>query len=130
MELVEDARGAGKTSIAFRAGTINKELGLGNGNAQVCSVLKSQTFHDKARVKFLEDKTTGPPKGAGGNLVCHYEILGSEKSAEALEGDTAESLRQQLLKLTPAEFQELTRYYWMNKGFSKAEINVTLSMTV
>ncbi len=128
---VEVARGDGGQYIKFRAGDISKALkALGVGNAQVCNVLKGKQFHSQARVKLLKDKTTGPPSGMGGNVVCHYEILGQVATAEDLERDAPEPLRQQILGLTPAEFQELTRYYWMNKGFSKAEINVTLSMTV
>ena len=79
VDLVEAARAAGRTEISFRSGDVHKALGLKNAYPNVCNILKDKRrqFQRQARVTLLEDKTTGPPSGMGGNLTCHYEIIGA-----------------------------------------------------
>lgn len=81
VERVEEARRAGRTEIVFRAGNVSRALGVENAN--VSQVLKGRKFHAQAGVRYLEDKTTGPPSGAGGNLTCHFEILEPGSGAPA-----------------------------------------------
>ena len=83
VDLVEAARAAGRSEISFRSGDVHKALGLKNAYPNVCNILKDKRrqFQRQARVTLLEDKTTGPPSGMGGNLTCHYEIIGAASTA-------------------------------------------------
>ena len=83
VDLVDAARAAGRTEISFRSGDVHKALGLKNAYPNVCNILKDKRrqFQRQARVTLLEDKTTGPPSGMGGNLTCHYEIIGAASTA-------------------------------------------------
>ena len=85
VDLVEAARAAGRTEISFRSGDVHKALGLKNAYPNVCNILrdKRRQFQRQARVTLLEDKTSGPPSGMGGNLTCHYEIIGATSAAPA-----------------------------------------------
>ena len=73
--LVDEARRAGRTTIALRAGDVHDALGLVNAHPNVCQVLEGRKFHKQAGVERVR-QLAGPPSGRGANLVIEFRIVG------------------------------------------------------
>ena len=87
-EQVEEARNAGRAELSFRAGDVSRVLRVDSAN--VSQALKGKRFHAQAGVRLLDDKTTGPPGGAGGNLTCHFEVIGARAAPAAAAAASAQ----------------------------------------
>lgn len=70
---VETARQSRQARFSIRCGTIEKELGMSNRIAHVCTALKTPKFLDPNRLRLVE--TTGPPSGTSTTVVYTYEFL-------------------------------------------------------
>lgn len=71
---VEEARRAGETTIAFRAGDVHNALRLTGRQPNVCQVLKGKKFHAAAGVEFVR-YVYRTPSGQGANVKIEYRIL-------------------------------------------------------
>lgn len=72
---VAEARRAGQSTIAFRAGDVHQALGLVNAYPNVCQVLKGRKFHAQAGVEPLR-LLASPPSGQGASLEIEFRIVG------------------------------------------------------
>jgi hypothetical protein len=72
VKYVEPARLSRHGRFSIRCGTVEKELGMSNRTAQVCTALKSAKFLEPNHLRLVE--TTGPPSGMGRNTVYTYEF--------------------------------------------------------
>jgi hypothetical protein len=69
---VEPARLRHQGRFAVRCGTIEKELGMSNRIAHVCTALKSSKFLDPNGLRLVE--TSGPPSGTSTTVVYTFEF--------------------------------------------------------
>ena len=75
MNYVEPARRGRQGRFSVRCGTVQKELGMSNRIAQVCTALKTPKFLDPNGLCLVE--TSGPPSGTSTTVVYTYEFRDS-----------------------------------------------------
>ena len=85
VELADDARAAGETGITVRAGDVREALELDYGHAviDICQVLGTRKFQEKAGVELVARR--GP--GHGLNSVFEFRLVGGRallRTAEAV----------------------------------------------
>ena len=147
--LVENARRDGETRITICSGDVHKALGLSQAYANVGQSLEGGTFQRQAKVRLVDYR--GVPSHRGANACFTYEILPAtnrdirslitpqdvEQESVMVVGSSTgpepqdnlnKSLHENILQLTPSEFQELAREYLKAKGFDDAEIEITIRM--
>jgi hypothetical protein len=73
LHYVEPARQNRQAKFSVRCGTIEKELGMSNRTAQVCSALKTPKFLVPNGLRLVE--TSGPRSGTSTTVVYTYEFL-------------------------------------------------------
>ena len=76
---VEPARHRHQGRFAVRCGTVEKELGMSNRIAHVCTALKSSKFLDPNGLRLVE--TSGPPSGTSTTVVYTYEFQDQPSNA-------------------------------------------------
>jgi hypothetical protein len=76
---VEPARLNPKERFSVRCGTVEKELGMSNRIAQVCTALKGPKFLDPNGLRLVE--TSGPPSGTSTTVVYTYEFRDTASNA-------------------------------------------------
>jgi hypothetical protein len=81
MNYVEAARLGHQGRFSVRCGTVEKELGMSNRSAQVCTALKTSKFLDPNGLRLVE--TIGPPSGTSTTVVYTYEFRDSVPNAAA-----------------------------------------------
>jgi len=69
---VEPARLSRQGRFSVRCGTVEKELGMSNRIAHVCTALRTPKFLDPNGLLLVE--TSGPPSGTGNRVVYTYEF--------------------------------------------------------
>jgi len=69
---VEPARLGRQGRFSVRCGTVEKELGMSNRIAHVCTALKTPKFLDPNGLRLVE--TSGPPSGTSTTVVYTYEF--------------------------------------------------------
>lgn len=72
---VEPARLSRQGRFLVRCGTVEKELGMSNRIAHVCTALKSSKFLEPNGLRLVE--TSGPPSGTSTTVVYTYEFRDS-----------------------------------------------------
>jgi hypothetical protein len=72
---VEPARRSHQHRFSVRCGTVEKELGMSNRIAQVCTALKTPKFLDPNGLLLVD--TSGPPSGTSTTVVYTFEFRDS-----------------------------------------------------
>lgn len=73
LHYLEPARRRRQARFSVRCGTIEKELGMSNRIAHVCTALKTPKFLEPNGLRLVE--TSGPPSGTSTTVVYTYEFL-------------------------------------------------------
>src|SRR5215471_16311118 len=73
LRYVEPARRSRQARFSIRCGTIEKELGMSNRIAHVCTALKTPKFLEPNGLRLVEK--SGPPSGTSTTVVYTYEFL-------------------------------------------------------
>lgn len=73
LHYLEPARQRRQARFSVRCGTIEKELGMSNRIAHVCTALKTAKFLEPNGLRLVE--TSGPPSGTSTTVVYTYEFL-------------------------------------------------------
>ena len=73
LHYLEPARRRRQARFSVRCGTIEKELGMSNRIAHVCTALKTAKFLEPNGLRLVE--TSGPPSGTSTTVVYTYEFL-------------------------------------------------------
>lgn len=76
---VEPARLSHQGRFTVRCGTVEKELGMSNRIAHVCTALKTPKFLAPNGLRLVE--TSGPPSGTSTTVVYTYEFQDSAPAA-------------------------------------------------
>ena len=76
---VEPARLSHQGRFSVRCGTVEKELGMSNRIAHVCTALKGSKFLDPNGLRLVE--TSGPPSGTSTTVVYTYEFQDQPSNA-------------------------------------------------
>jgi hypothetical protein len=87
LHYVEPARRKQQARFSVRCGTIEKELGMSNRIAHVCTALKGPKFLDPNGLRLVE--TSGPPSGTSTTVVYTYEFVGTPNAASRSAASTA-----------------------------------------
>ncbi len=96
LRYVEPARGSRQGRFSVRCGTIEKELGISNRVAHVCTALKTPKFLEPNGLRLVE--TSGPPSGTSTTVVYTYEFL-QNAAAASLAAPMSASIFQKLLQM-------------------------------
>ena len=75
VKYVEPARLSRQVRFSVRCGTVEKELGMSNRIAHVCTALKGSKFLEPNGLRLVE--TSGPPSGTSTTVVYTYEFRDS-----------------------------------------------------
>jgi hypothetical protein len=75
IKYVEPARVSHQPRFSVRCGTVEKELGMSNRIAQVCTALKTPKFLDPNGLLLVD--TSGPPSGTSTTVVYTFEFRDS-----------------------------------------------------
>ena len=94
LKYVEPARRSRKPRFSIRCGTIEKELGMSNRIAHVCTALKTPKFLEPNGLRLVE--TSGPPSGTSTTVVYTYEFL---DPAAASAAPVSTSIFEKLLQM-------------------------------
>ena len=94
---VEAARRSGQARFSVRCGTVEKELGMSNRIAHVCTALKTPKFLGPNGLRLVE--TSGPPSGTSTTVVYTYEFLNDADSVDASAASGRRSIFQKLLQM-------------------------------
>lgn len=79
IKYVDPARLSQQHRFSVRCGTVEKELGMSNRIAQVCSALKTPKFLDPNGLRLVE--VSGPPSGTSTTVVYTFEFRDSAANA-------------------------------------------------
>ena len=94
LHYVELARRTQQPRFSVRCGTIEKELGMSNRIAHVCTALKTPKFLEPNGLRLVE--TSGPPSGTSTTVVYTYEFLGTSATPAPQAGT---SIFEKLLQM-------------------------------
>ena len=97
LRYVEPARRSRQGRFSVRCGTIEKELGISNRTAQVCSSLKASKFLEPNGLRLVE--ASGPPSGTSTTVVYTYEFLETGARATAPSAPVSPSIFEKLLQM-------------------------------
>jgi hypothetical protein len=97
LRYVEPARRSRQSRFSVRCGTIEKELGMSNRIAHVCTALKTPKFLEPNGLRLVE--TSGPPSGTSTTVVYTYEFLDAGTSAAAPAASPSASVLGKLLQM-------------------------------
>src|SRR5262249_29518382 len=94
LHYVEPARRSRQARFSVRCGTIEKELGMSNRIAHVCSALKTPKFLAPNGLRLVE--TSGPRSGTSTTVVYTYEFLDTSAASTT---PASTSVFQKLLQM-------------------------------
>lgn len=97
LRYLEPARQRREARFSVRCGTVEKELGMSNRIAHVCTALKSSKFTEPNGLKLVE--TSGPPSGTSTTVVYTYELVETSPRAMAVAAAANPSVFQKLLQM-------------------------------
>jgi hypothetical protein len=97
LQYVEPARQSRQARFSVRCGTIEKELGMSNRIAHVCTALKTPKFLEPNGLRLVE--TSGPPSGTSTTVVYTYEFLDASVRAEAPAIRTTSTIFGKLIQM-------------------------------
>jgi hypothetical protein len=97
LHYVEPARRGRQARFSVRCGTVEKELGMSNRIAHVCTSLKTPKFLDPNGLRLVE--TSGPPSGTSTTVVYTYEFLDIAVRAAAPAAPVRSSIFKKLLQM-------------------------------
>jgi hypothetical protein len=98
LHYVELARQRRQSRFSVRCGTIEKELGMSNRIAHVCTALKTSKFLEPNGLRLVE--TSGPPSGTSTTVVYTYEFVDTAVRAAAAPAPPKNaSIFQKLLQM-------------------------------
>jgi hypothetical protein len=97
LHYVEPARRTRQARFSVRCGTIEKELGMSNRIAHVCTALKTPKFLEPNGLRLVE--TSGPPSGTSTTVVYTYEFLDTVGRAAAPAVPQSSSIFEKLLQM-------------------------------
>ena len=86
LRYVESARRNRQARFEVRCGTVEKELGMSNRIAHVCTALKTPKFLEPNGLRLAE--TSGPPSGTSTTVIYTYEFLDSAVVAAVPAGSS------------------------------------------
>ncbi len=72
------ARQMKQARFSVRCGTVEKELGMSNRIAHVCTALRTPKFLDPNGLRLVD--VSGPPSGTSTTVVYTYEFVDAERS--------------------------------------------------
>jgi len=91
---VEPARRNRQTQFSVRCGTIEKELGMSNRTAHICTALKTSKFLEPNGLRLVE--ASGPKSGTSTTVVYTYAFLDTAAPAAA---PVSTSIFEKLLRM-------------------------------
>jgi hypothetical protein len=97
LRYVEPARRNRQARFLVRCGTVEKELGMSNRIAHVCTALKTPKFLEPNGLRLVE--TSGPPSGTSTTVVYTYEFLDTAPHAAAPAAPGGPSIFEKLLRM-------------------------------
>ena len=97
LRYVESARRNRQARFEVRCGTVEKELGMSNRIAHVCTALKTSKFLEPNGLRLV--KTTGPPSGTSTTVVYTFEFLDPVIVAAAPAAPAGSSIFEKLLRI-------------------------------
>jgi hypothetical protein len=97
LRYVEPARRSRQARFSVRCGTIEKELGMSNRIAHVCTALKTPKFLEPNGLRLVE--TSGPPSGTSTTVVYTYEFLDNPVGAASPVAPGNSSIFEKLLQM-------------------------------
>ena len=97
MKYVEPARRNQQTRFSVRCGTVEKELGMSNRIAHVCTALNGPKFLEPNGLRLVE--TSGPPSGTSTTVVYTYEFQDAEPNTPVSKTPGAASIYAKLVQM-------------------------------
>jgi hypothetical protein len=97
MKYVEPARLSHKAQFSVRCGTVEKELGMSNRTAHVCTALKGSKFLDPNGLRLVD--TTGPQSKTSTTVVYTYEFRHSAPNSATVKPPDAASIYAKLRQM-------------------------------
>lgn len=97
MKYVEPARLNHQQRFSVRCGTVEKELGMSNRIAHVCTALKTPKFLDPNGLRLVE--TSGPPSGTSTTVVYTYEFRDSAADSITSKSSATASIYAKLKQM-------------------------------
>ena len=97
LQYVEPARRSRQARFSVRCGAVEKELGISNRTAQVCTALKTAKFFEPNGLRLVQ--TSGPPSGTSTTVVYTYEFLDSAAPVAAPAAPVSSSIFEKLLQM-------------------------------
>jgi hypothetical protein len=97
LRYVEPARRSRQVRFSVRCGTVEKELGMSNRIAHVCTALKTSKFLEPNGLRLVE--TSGPPSGTSTTVVYTYEFVDTAISSAAPAASVSLSVFEKLLQM-------------------------------
>jgi hypothetical protein len=97
LRYVEPARRSRQSRFSVRCGTIQKELGMSNRTAHVCTALKTPKFLEPNGLRLVE--TSGPASGTSTTVTYTYEFLDNAVGAAQTSAPVSSSIFQKLLQM-------------------------------
>lgn len=97
LRYVEPARRSRQVRFSVRCGTIEKELGMSNRIAHVCTALKGRKFLEPNGLRLVE--TSGPPSGTSTTVIYVYEFLDNAMHQAAAAAPVSSSIFEKLLQM-------------------------------
>ena len=94
---VEPARLRRQGRFSVRCGTVEKELGMSNRIAHVCTALKIPKFLEPNGLRLVE--TSGPPSGTSTTVVYTYEFRDSVPDTAASKAPVTGSIYAKLKEM-------------------------------
>jgi hypothetical protein len=97
VKYVEPARRGGQPQFSVRCGTVEKELGMSNRTAQVCTALKVAKFLEANGLRLVG--TSGPKSGTSTTVVYTYEFRDSAPSTAGSQAPGTGSIYAKLRQM-------------------------------
>ena len=97
VKYVEPARLNHQGRFSVRCGTVEKELGMSNRIAHVCTALKTPKFLTPNGLRLIE--TSGPPSGTSTTVVYTYEFQDSVPATAVPKAPGAASIYVKLRQM-------------------------------
>jgi hypothetical protein len=97
LNYLEPARRRRQSRFSVRCGTIEKELGMANRIAHVCTALKTSKFLEPNGLRLVG--TSGPPSGTSTTVEYTYEFLDTAAPPTAPAARVSPSIFEKLLQM-------------------------------
>ncbi len=94
---VETARLNHQQRFSVRCGTVEKELGMSNRIAHVCTALKTPKFLEPNGLRLVD--TSGPPSGTSTTVVYTYEFCDTAANTSVSKSSETASIFAKLRQM-------------------------------